>query len=662
MSSRSSNNNNNKRKEQQNNVVVSSKKGRRSIREEEPEESQEPDQTEDFPMTQAPTEEQQEQAEGEEEEQQQQVEGEAEEEPPLLESMMEPETPADQPVQEGEPQRPVKMVTDSEVHRTDNAEMNRNLLEEFNQAATTSTAAAADDDAMMLEALKQVENGEVVKSNNNNNNVEEETKHAVGIFETAQKFDEAYHNNLYFRNPNIENAICIFKKSVVTKNGATNVYENIKILLPEGIQQRFENKDFWNFSTITPPGLIEMFNPPPFGNISKAKCLKNDKPKDPNEKENKYDPANYSDCKWSLNYTSKHFYTNEDRDLVEYDRRTRRAYANAREKEAKAEYMKQHPEIDSEYSVPEEAYAFVQDSALSREQLETLGFEKIMYNSREVNSFFMWYKKKVEDMYFAKVRSDITNVAPKFKGVIEKAIRDDVANGQKTEDEKAAAEKRRPARILPEKFEVVMERKIKSSSIKYDSLGGVNTMSFGGKLFRAATLKDKEGLKNGTIVCSSAQITKICKENGLMENYFPIYRILTKSDDPEADPLQLMSVAEACKLVHEYKGNCIGQVVFSPGPFMNEKLSVYCRPEALIIWGPANAYREMHFGGPRKSAPRPAVTQRVYAPAHLNNNTSAISAIDTSGFGDMEIPAAFEYKKKDEKKEEGAAATAAAAK
>ena len=125
-------------------------------------------------------------------------------------------------------------------------------------------------------------------------------------------------------------------------------------------------------------------------------------------------------------------------------------------------------------------------------------------------------KTQIEEMYFNKVRSDPEATNPAYKRSVENSIQSSLKEAQDREDKAAAKEKRKPARMQPEKFEDVLERNMKSL-IKTEKSGGHKVLKFGDKLFRAATDEEKKKLQSGEIQCSNAKITKICKENGLLE-------------------------------------------------------------------------------------------------------------------------------------------------
>jgi hypothetical protein len=173
-------------------------------------------------------------------------------------------------------------------------------------------------------------------------------------------------------------------------------------------------------------------------------------------------------------------------------------------------------------------------------------------------------------------------------------------------------------------------------------------LKFSGRLFRAAKDKEIEQLNNGTLTGSNPKITELMKKKGLVEKFFPIYFFLTQEEmknNPDADPIRLLSVGEASSWIRKNEGKLIGQVIYSRRPLIvGTELMMFYDPTAVLIYGPANAYREartLTYVAPE----RPKVQKKVFAPVPtvLSNSTP----LDTSEFDTMmEIPKAFGYEKK----------------
>lgn len=646
---------------------------------------------------------------------------------PIPESQMEvddqQETPQRPPLERMAPGAPYKKQSeDNEVHRTDDAEGNRNLLDNFNFAAAVeeqeANKAVIDEETKELvvaalplldeawqarlksvflhgkfwdddqsEVIVPSEQLIVVKEwlRNNPGQVHEclltyrmsvvskpaaavlgddedalmasmldETEKqleeiankppSADIFTVAEELDKAYGHNLYFENPIVRDSAITFKISP-NKKIPSKPFESFKLCAPEGTYQRFLDDVYYNLALITPPGLMELVNLPPFGNISEF--FDSTKKKAEGKEVSKYAPKFLSDCKWSLNYTSKHFYLDSDKDPIEYDERTRKVYADMKEAAAKHKYMEEHPDCKSEYEVPLEAYEWKQEQRLTNTQLAELSeTERFAKNSKTVNAHFYFLRTRLEDMYHELVKRDPAQYAATFKKAIETQIESTVTNAQTKENEAAKVEKRRPNRIIPDKFEDVLNRNLKSL-IKTDKTGGHKTLKFSGKLFQAATDSEKAGLHNGAIKFDNEEITKICKENGLMPKRLAIYRLLTEEEmkeNPTADTLHRISEAEANAYVRACDGKIIGQMVYSPGPMLiSPEQMIYYNPKALIIWGAGNAYREpFQF---QKAPERPKVEKRIFAPAPTVINNKKV---DISGFATMQVPEAFAYKKKEE--------------
>lgn len=597
-----------------------------------PKRSSEPD----FPLTQhkrnkhqdtpPPTEEEDEKFIDDDEEPTQQLEDE-----PMPEAS--PETPADVKKIDNTltPQTPVKTDHVPPLERSDNAEANRNLLDEFQQAATHTEApkpdvlkqqldaAAAANDALMLQAIQAESTAE---------------KPAPSIFAVAEEFDIENHNNLYFRNPRLEQASIRYERSLSKK--AQKWFENIRVnFADEQDYQQWCGKDQWNAAFITPPGSIELANFPPFGNLSEVGSGV------------PYAPKYASECNASLNYSSKHFYLNSDRDQIEYEKRTRAIYAKTKEEKAVEEYKKANPTVKFKKDIPKEAYAFVQEGPLSKEQIAELpDNEKRSYCSKEVNGFFHFFKSRVEDVMQEKVLENPANNCPSLKNAVETSIKDQHKKDQEAENRAAEKDKREPVEIEPQDFDTVLRRSFRSK-VQNEKSGGIRFMKFSKKLFRPATDAEKAGLANGTIQCANAEITRICKENALMPQTFDVYRFLSASElasNPNADPLQKMSVAEAYKLITvKNEGKFIGQVAFTVSPLVVQgELGLYCAILGVVYWGPPNAYREPRtLRSERVSKP---VLKKIYAPAPT---VAQSTDIDVSDFASMKIPAMRKFEKKD---------------
>lgn len=587
------------------------------------------------------------------------------------------------------------------IERTDNdAAATRNLLDSFNEAAAATIVPDQqpeqqakpvllndDDDALFAQGLDQVEKA-VEKA--------EEAEKKLNIFETALELDISCHHNLYFKNPAVEQGIITCKHDTVTygKHKGKS-FNNIKIAFPtQEITQGWLQTTFYNLTSITPPGVIELFSPPPFGNLSELKSSKLER----KEKVNIFDPDHPSKCKWSLMYTSKHFGLSTDKDDVEHDTRTRKAYEKLQEAKRIDAYVKAHPELIQAYleahpeveavtdnsdvadSIPVEAYEYTQESPLTPAQMAELNDnEKFSWQSTEVNSWFYW-AEQIEKKMLNAVRSDPNGFGYEYKKAVVTEIDkrynkecDNLKADSEEWEKKPKATRGPKPRAEKEKFETVFNRNMKTL-MKTERSGGTKTLKFSGNTLRTATEAEKAALKNGTLKGANAVLTQICIENGLVEAHFPIYRFLTEAelkDNPETtSPIALMSVAEAVMWIMQHNNKCIGQVVYSPSPMVvSAELMMYYRPIAVLIWNSCDAYRQARTK--RDTIVRPAPTKRVCAPAPIkvvesssaaNNNNNNNNFIDTSAFANMAVPLAARYQKKEAAKEgaEGAAAAAVA--
>lgn len=641
---------------------------------------------------------------------------------PSLETAAATVTPFDQSIGTHTPPAPLKETANHELHRTDDAQLNRKLLDEFNKADGEADAlmnqlfspevigreimkvlnelaageiASGITPEQIQERLKQYElpdlknvmvklmdDGYIYTTIDDHHyrasialeEYDQKTKptttgvleengdyKAIDIFDASVEYDIANYHNLHFDNPLVESADITFRRN---QNKQTKKwYENINVKFQsEANYQMWNDQRQWSATFITPPGYVENFNAPPYGNISDYEEKLAEERKETKDRDQKvlkrleYAPKTYEECKASFIFTSKHFTTKADRDLIEYDARTRRVYTNKKEDDNYNSYLIAHPGE----AVPQEAIAWNQDGPLSKQQLEELPENaRYSYQSYRVNKFFNNLETRVESMYFERLEKDIENVAPSFKESVLKAIATDIEKRQKEEDAAALAAKRPKQRLTPLTFDEVRRMNTKSG-LKIDTVSGVKQITFKNKMFRKATDREVAEMKAGKIEFPSLAIKKICTENKpeLMFQTFDIYRYSTPEElaaDPNLAPLKKLSTMEAYQLITvQNEGRVIGQTVFSVGPLLiNGRQQLYYRPQAFIFWAPAKAFKEARIFERKIEHKQPMKRVVAPIPSTFVNTTSAANAIDYSK--SEIIPKAIRY----ERKEESTAATTA---